>query len=85
MLGKRKTGAEDAPCAMEILQELLNDMQVAVEKRDTAASDRIYNRFLAQGKTGVVSRFFKAHTADAPRPTKDEDWTRPRPRPPPRT
>jgi len=56
---KRKTGAEDAPCAMEILQELLDDMQIAAEKEDAAASHRIYNRFLAERETGVVSRFFK--------------------------
>ena len=83
-LDKRKTGSEDAPCVMEILQELLCDMQVVIEKTDDVSSVRIYNRFLAERKTGVVSRFFKAHAPDTPetRQTEDEVWTGPHPHPP---
>ena len=79
VLDKRKTGPEVAPCAMEILQDLFRDMQVAVEKKDEVASARIYNRFLAERSTGVVSRFFKAHAPDIPPSlrTQDEVWTRP--------
>lgn len=39
-LHKRKTGAEDAPCAMEILQELSNDMQDAVAKKPMSTAHR---------------------------------------------
>ena len=84
VLGKRKTGAETAPCAVEIVQELSHDMQAAVDTQDISACDRIYNRFLAERETGAVSRFFAEHTHDMPEPRQpqDEDWTRPRPRPP---
>ncbi len=82
-LGKRKTGAETAPCAMEILQELSHDMEAAVDKQDIAACDRIYDRFLAERKNGVVSRSKVEHPHDTPdtRQPQDEDWTRPRPKP----
>ena len=56
-LGKRKTGAETAPCAMEILQELSHDMEAAVGQEDFTACDRIYDRFLAERKNGVVKMF----------------------------
>ena len=82
-LGKRKTGAEDAPCAQEILQELSRDMHDAVDKHDITACDRIYDRFLAERETGVVSRFFQAHAPDPepPPPVQDADWSRPHPHP----
>jgi hypothetical protein len=78
---ERKSGTEDTPCVMEILQELLCDMQVAVEKKDDVSSSRIYNRFLTERETGVVSRFFKTHGPDTSetRQTEDEVWTRPLP------
>jgi hypothetical protein len=74
---------EDAPSAMEILQELSHDMQVACNKQDNTASDRIYNRFLSQRETGAVSRYIHEHAphVTGPRPPRDEDWTRPRPHP----
>ena len=82
-LGKRKTGAETAPCAREILQELSHDMEAAVDKQDITACDRIYDRFLAERKNGVVSRSKVEHSHDTPetRQPQDEDWTRPRPKP----
>jgi hypothetical protein len=82
-LGKRKTGAEDAPCAMEILNELSSDMQDAVDKQDSTACSRIYDRFLAERKNGEVSRFFQAHAEDTtpPPPAQVATWTRPHPHP----
>jgi hypothetical protein len=82
-LGKRKTGAETAPCAMEILQEMSHDMEAAVGKQDITACDRIYDRFLAERKNGVVSRSNVEHSHDTPetRQPQDEDWTRPRTKP----
>jgi hypothetical protein len=68
---------------MEILQELSHDMEAAVDKQDIAACDRIYDRFLAERKNGVVSRSKVEHphdTSDTRQP-QDEDWTRPRPKP----
>jgi hypothetical protein len=81
-----KMEAEDAPCTMEILQQHLRDMQVAVEKTDDVSSVRIHNRFLTDRETGVVSRFFKTHSPDTSetRQTEDEVWTGPRPHPPSR-
>ena len=74
-LGKRKTGTEDASCAMEILQELSRDMQDTVDKQDSTSCDRIYDRFLAERETGVVSRFFRVHSRDPtpPPPVQDAD------------
>jgi hypothetical protein len=82
-LGKRKTGAETAPCAMEILQELSHDMEAAVGQEDFTACDRIYDRFLAERKNGVVSRSNVEHSHDTPetRQPQDEEWTRPRTKP----
>jgi hypothetical protein len=82
-LGKRKTGAETAPCAMEILQELSHDMWAAVGQEDFTACDRIYDRFLAERKNGVVSRSNVEHSHDTPetRQPQDEEWTRPRTKP----
>jgi hypothetical protein len=56
------------PLALEILQELSRDMQDTVDKQDSTVCDRIYDRFLAEQETGVVSRFFRTHTPD---PTPD--------------
>ena len=82
-LYKRKTGSETAPCAVEIMQELSDDMQAAIDKQDIAACERICDRFLTEDKKGVVSRFKLEHTRDTPeaRQAKAEDWTRPRPTP----
>jgi hypothetical protein len=42
---------------MEILQELSHDMEAAVGQEDFTACDRIYDRFLAERKNGVVKMF----------------------------
>jgi hypothetical protein len=56
-LGKRKTGVDDAPSAVEIMQELSDDMRTACDKQDSTAADRIYTRFLSQIDTDAVSTF----------------------------
>jgi hypothetical protein len=68
----------------KFLQELSRDMQVATDLGDHAAHNRIYLRFLAYSKTGVVSRSSKEHAIVMPVPpgTQDKDCTSPRPRPP---
>jgi hypothetical protein len=83
-LGKRKTGTVHAPCAVQILQEMSRDIQVATDLGDHAAHNRIYLRFLAYIKTGVVSRSSKEQVIVMPVPpgTQDKDCTSPHPRPP---
>ena len=52
-LGKRKTGVDDVPSAVEILQVVTHNMQVLCEKQDHAASERVYNRFLSQTRVRI--------------------------------
>jgi hypothetical protein len=42
---------EDAPSAVEIMQELSDDMQTACDKQDSTAAARIYARFMSQLET----------------------------------
>jgi hypothetical protein len=51
--------------AMEILQEILHDMQVAAGKQDSTASDRIYNRFFSQRDWCGVEILRGAHARHA--------------------
>jgi hypothetical protein len=53
------------------------------EAEDFTACDRIYDRFLAERKNGVVSRSNVEHSHDTPetRQPQDEEWTRPRTKP----
>ena len=77
-LGKRKTGVEDAPSAVEIMQELSDDMQTACDKKDSTAADRIYARFLSQLETDGWTGDTRDATRVSP-PPENGEWTRPGP------
>ena len=83
VIDKRKTGTEDTPSVSEILQVLPHELQTAYTEGDDTASDRIYNRFLSQMETVVVSRYFLSlpSTVSDPHPPQTNDWNRPHPRP----
>lgn len=48
-LGKRRSGLDDAPSAVEIMKELSDDMQAAFDAGDAIAVDRIYEDVEADG------------------------------------
>jgi hypothetical protein len=73
MLGKRKTGADDAPSQLEIIAGLSHDMRVAYNIKDYAAADRVYDRFLSVVEPKCLFEGLSQQVRYPEHPTVDKD------------
>ena len=68
-LGKMKTGVYDAPSAVDVMQDLIDDMQLACNNLDYASVDHIHRRYLSQMNGCGVEMFGRT------RDPSDRRWT----------
>ena len=69
-LDKWRSGLDDTPSTVEIMQELSDDIQPVFDSSDEASVDHIYNRMVRQMEMGVLTQASRDHTVFLP-PRKD--------------